>query len=629
MANTGESHGLFWNSDGGDRTYDADSFSNWLKKFFTTGVFEGDLQVTNGTGMKVNVAAGYANIEGKVRQFEGTTSLTLQNADGSNGRIDTIVVEKNEGDRDISLKVVTGTASGTPEPIAPVRTGGVYQLVLAQVYVEAGATSIVQADITDKRTDPDVCGIVTGTVEEVDVSQIVAQMEDDFETWFDHMKGQLDSDAAGHLQNEIDALETEVLKPRIVIPLLSKTSFTYTGAQPELSYQYFDDDNINLSIPTMVNVGTYTITASLKNSSTDRWLDGTTGNQTQTVTINKADDVPSADPISGSAYSTMVLNVSSKTGVASATSSNTSVIEVDSISGNRISLICHQEGEATLSITTNGDENHNAASGTVAVNITHYITVTSFASATDADLATLINLADEGTIDLYEDLGWRVGDERAVTIGAIDATGTFDGVAWTVGESQAEQAATLVLMDHGSYDLVTPVLGKDGNARTKCSFVVGLKNALTTNGYMNPSNTNAGSWESSKRREWCNGGFRGAIPEAIRGIFKKFKTKTAKEYNAAETRQTEDYFALPAEKEIFGSRTYSNTTEAGELSQFEYYETAANRIKKNGDSGSAYYWWERSPYASNAARFCAVNTNGGATANSASTASGLAPFGCL
>lgn len=48
MAN--DEYGYFWNSNEHDRVYDADSFSNWLRKFFTTGVFQNDLQVTADRG---------------------------------------------------------------------------------------------------------------------------------------------------------------------------------------------------------------------------------------------------------------------------------------------------------------------------------------------------------------------------------------------------------------------------------------------------------------------------------------------------------------------------------------------------------------------------------------------------
>lgn len=197
--------------------YDADSFSNWLKKFFTTGVFEGDCQVTALGSMVVNLAPGYANIMGKVKELENQT-FTLEPADGQYPRIDTIVIERNDTDRDITAKVVTGQLSGNnPIPTSKVWENGIYQLIVAEVYVAAGATEVTQADITDKRSDPDVCGIVAGTVTEMDFSQFTAQFEayfaefeasnlTEFEDWFQHMKDQLDTDAAGHLQNEIDDL---------------------------------------------------------------------------------------------------------------------------------------------------------------------------------------------------------------------------------------------------------------------------------------------------------------------------------------------------------------------------------------------------------------------------------------
>ena len=204
-----DQYGLFWNSDGGDRTYDADSFSEWMRKFFTNGVFTNEMQVTASSGMTISVAAGYAHVAGKVRYFDSATPLTLETAGSTYPRIDTIVVECNYTERLITLKSVTGACSGdTPTATAPVRTASAYQLVLAQIYVAAGATEITQSNITDTRTDTSLCGIVTSAGIEVDVSQVVAQMNSDFDIWFTAMKGQLTTDAAGHLQTEIDSINT-------------------------------------------------------------------------------------------------------------------------------------------------------------------------------------------------------------------------------------------------------------------------------------------------------------------------------------------------------------------------------------------------------------------------------------
>lgn len=214
-----DGYGLFWNSDSGDRKYDAQSFEKWLKKFFTSGVFEGDLQVLASSGMTVQVQTGYSNVNGKVGLFESATNVTLNAANSRYPRIDTIIIERNDVDRVIQIDKVTGAYTGeNPQPTAPIwdETQGIYQLVLAQIYVGAGVSSISQEDITDKRTDTDVCGYIAGTVNEMDFSQFTAQFEAyfstfeatqlaEFEEWFDHMKDQLDSDAAGHLQAEIDA----------------------------------------------------------------------------------------------------------------------------------------------------------------------------------------------------------------------------------------------------------------------------------------------------------------------------------------------------------------------------------------------------------------------------------------
>lgn len=199
-------HGLFWNSQNGDRVYDANDFSEWLKKFYTTGVFNGDLEVTAAGGMTVSVSSGYVNIEGKVKFFSTPTTLTLATASGTYGRIDTVVAECNYTDREIKLKVVTGTYSISPTATAPVRTAAAYQLVLAQIDVAAGATEITQKNITDKRMDSNVCGLVTGTVSQIDFSTVKAQ----FDSWFDDVKGTLDTDAAGNLKNQIDDINDKL-----------------------------------------------------------------------------------------------------------------------------------------------------------------------------------------------------------------------------------------------------------------------------------------------------------------------------------------------------------------------------------------------------------------------------------
>lgn len=253
-------YGLFWNSENSDRLYDADSFSEWLQKFFTTGVFNGDLQVQASSGMAVTVGTGYANINGKVRFFDTAESITISPASGSYPRIDTIVVERNDTDREITVKYVQGDYNGqNPSPTAPVRSANIYQIVLAQIYVGVGVTEITQANITDTRADTDLCGWVVGTVDEVDVEQMTAQAQAAFDAWFATIQDVLDEDTAGHLQNEIVALdgtETDIVLSsaswandeytitNVIIDPNREIILTYPSTLTDAEYQAYKDADI-------------------------------------------------------------------------------------------------------------------------------------------------------------------------------------------------------------------------------------------------------------------------------------------------------------------------------------------------------------------------------------------------
>ena len=244
----------------------------------------------------------------------------------------------------------------------------------------------------------------------------------------------------------------------------------------------------------------------------------------------------------------------------------------------------------------------------------------SWSTGTDEEIVRAIAAADAGEIDLYNDNGWRVGDTRTVSLSAMEATGTYDGVTWSVGETHGAQDIELVLMNKGGTTLSN---GKE------CKFVVGMKDCLNEVGYMNSTNTNSGSWDGCARRSWCNGAFRQAIPDSLRPIFKQMQTITAETYNGTTLKTSTDYFALPAEREIFGTGDYSNATEGAStsLTQFTWYATSANRSKKQNGSNSS--WNERSPRASNSTNFCRVSSGGEAGQSYASARNGLSPFGCI
>lgn len=268
------------------------------------------------------------------------------------------------------------------------------------------------------------------------------------------------------------------------------------------------------------------------------------------------------------------------------------------------------ETSVTVSFTWGGKTYTTTQAITVVL-----VKIVTWAGGTDEEIVKMVEAADQGLINLSD--YWAVGDIRTVQLSAMSATG--------VGESHAAQQVDLVLMHAGGYDLNAAV----ASGRTKCSFVVGLKDSLAEAGYMNSSITNRYSWDGSARRTWCNNVFRNAIPSTLKAIFKQFKTVTAQASAGSLNLTSVDYFTLPAEIEVFGSRSYSIISEEGPLFQFDYYKTGSNRIKKEGKTGNSSHWWLRSPCWKDSDSFCFVVNSGTPNYSYANHTFGLSPFGCI
>ena len=102
-------------------------------------------------GLTVDVEPGQAMVQGHFYINTVAKTLTLATADGSNDRIDTVVLELDDVANEIVAKVVTGTPAVNPVPPTLTQTEpyGVYEFPLADVLVEAGAG--VPGTITDRR----------------------------------------------------------------------------------------------------------------------------------------------------------------------------------------------------------------------------------------------------------------------------------------------------------------------------------------------------------------------------------------------------------------------------------------------------------------------------------------------
>lgn len=164
-----------------DRVYLAESFAKYFASFIGNGVFGGksdELMVRQKeiAGMSVRVLTGMGFINGYFYENTDEVLLPIDTADGVLNRIDSIVLRWSKADRAIRVAVEKGFAATTPVAPTPKRNEDYYDLVLANVYVKAGATSITQSVITDMRLDTDVCGLVVAVVKQFDTTEFKSQI---------------------------------------------------------------------------------------------------------------------------------------------------------------------------------------------------------------------------------------------------------------------------------------------------------------------------------------------------------------------------------------------------------------------------------------------------------------------
>ncbi len=227
---------LPFNSINADRAVKAEDWAWYFSTFISNGVFpqpSDGLQVVQHEDMTIAVKAGYGFINGYAFKNDSSHLIEIDIADGVLSRIDRVVLRWDLSDRVMEIAVLKGTPSANPEPVALTRQADRYELALADVLVSRGATSITQADITDRRFNTDLCGIVTGVIQQIDPSAITAQFDafvaeyearvlayeqefnDDMEAWeavqyaafnewIQSLQEILDEEVAGHLQNEIE-----------------------------------------------------------------------------------------------------------------------------------------------------------------------------------------------------------------------------------------------------------------------------------------------------------------------------------------------------------------------------------------------------------------------------------------
>lgn len=191
----------FFNSVSGDRLYNAGQMSEYFRGLVSDGVFAdvgNGLQVVAGSGMAVNVSPGRCLIDSRWMANDNAFTVSISAASSTLNRWTAIVARLDYTAREITIEAKDGTPAATPTKPEITRSETVKELCLAMIYVAKGATSIAQTVITDTRADTDICGWVTGLIEQVDTSELFRQWQAaysefyaSFQSWFDTLTSQL------------------------------------------------------------------------------------------------------------------------------------------------------------------------------------------------------------------------------------------------------------------------------------------------------------------------------------------------------------------------------------------------------------------------------------------------------
>ncbi len=174
-----------------DRQYNADDYCDNLAVIISNGVLRSeadDLRVT-ANGLNLTVNAGRAWINGHYYRNESAYALPAVTPPTGGSRIDRVILrfDKTISVRSITIQYLQGTAATSPVAPALTRSGNIYDLCLAEITVNAGATSV---GVTDKRGDNSVCGWVYSVSGD---NSFFETFDEDFETWFEGVKDTLSS----------------------------------------------------------------------------------------------------------------------------------------------------------------------------------------------------------------------------------------------------------------------------------------------------------------------------------------------------------------------------------------------------------------------------------------------------
>ena len=244
----------FFNSVNGDRLYNADQMSRIFEGLITDGVYESvanKLAVHPNSGMTIQIATGRGWFGRHWVNNDSEYKLTVDQSDVILNRYVAVVIKVDDTDavRDAVPYLKYSDFATTPVKPTMTRTETVKEYCLAYIYIKAGATAITASDIEDTRQDTNLCGWVTGLIDQITPDTLYTQFTALFNEWFSGLQDLIDENTETMLVNAL---------PVSVAVTLSSNSWTLDGG---LYKQSVTVTNMNNTKSVVIQPATESVTA--------------------------------------------------------------------------------------------------------------------------------------------------------------------------------------------------------------------------------------------------------------------------------------------------------------------------------------------------------------------------------
>lgn len=228
----------------------------------------------------------------------------------------------------------------------------------------------------------------------------------------------------------------------------------------------------------------------------------------------------------------------------------------------------------------------------------------------DATWEQIRDVADASTGQNY----WAVGDTKQITINGK----LSDGLTL----SNYSTWVYIIGFDHNSTVEGTGIAFQG----FKAGQTGGTDIALVDSGYdshkssgqwlnINNSTKNTGGWASSLMRTITIPIVKATLPSDLTSVLKEttiYSDNTGGGYDYSNyVTATQDEVYLLSEWEVFGARSWANSSEKNRQKQYDYYAAGNSKVKyKHSEQMAVSHWWLRSVNSTYSDSFCYVFRNG-------------------